>query len=204
MTYANCEDVLLSNMMPADFPNEISLLSEVSDTDFAGLSTAPSSVPMPIQKRGQVFPCPWEGCGKSFNKKYNMQMHMRQHTNERPYVCSVNDCRLSFKWRSSLRNHLRYHFADGVVPKELLSLPGRSRKPGPKAVIAKQPTKELPVPSFDIMEQNIGELPNGRQITSKQAMLNFEEVMASPVKMEDLLRGPAPNMYDSSADKFRL
>ncbi|KAJ8906705.1 hypothetical protein NDN08_003194 [Rhodosorus marinus] len=204
MMYADCEDVILSNVMPTDLPNEISLLSEVSDADFAGLNSAPSSAQMPIQKREQVFPCPWEGCGKSFNKKYNMQMHMRQHTNERPYVCSVNECRLSFKWRSSLRNHLRYHFADGVVPKELLSLPGRSRKSGPKAVIAKRPAKELPLSSLDNTQQNIGELLNGKQITSKQAMLNFEEVMSSSVKMEDLLRGPVPNIYDSGADMFQL
>mmetsp|Transcript_38411 Transcript_38411/g.151686 ORF Transcript_38411/g.151686 Transcript_38411/m.151686 type:complete len:204 (-) Transcript_38411:307-918(-) len=202
--YAYREDVILSNVMHSDLTNEISLLSEVSDADFAGLTTAPSSAPMPTQRREQMFPCPWEGCGKSFNKKYNMQMHMRQHTNERPYVCSVNDCRLSFKWRSSLRNHLRYHFSDGVVPKELLSLPGRSRKSGPKAVIAKRPAKELPVSSFDISQQNVGELSNGGQIMPKQAMSNFDDEMSSSVKMEDLLRGPVSNIYDANADMFQL
>lgn len=48
-----------------------------------------------------------ESCKKLFSKKYNMQIHMRQHTGEKPYVC--RPCGLSFKWRSSLRNHERYH-----------------------------------------------------------------------------------------------
>eukprot|EP00188_Purpureofilum_apyrenoidigerum_P002585 Plantae.Rhodophyta-Purpureofilum_apyrenoidigerum.ctg26510.p1 GENE.Plantae.Rhodophyta-Purpureofilum_apyrenoidigerum.ctg26510~~Plantae.Rhodophyta-Purpureofilum_apyrenoidigerum.ctg26510.p1 ORF type:complete len:218 (+),score=26.89 Plantae.Rhodophyta-Purpureofilum_apyrenoidigerum.ctg26510:757-1410(+) len=75
----------------------------------------------------RTFRCPYEECQKDFNKKYNMQMHLRQHTGEKPYVCNYQSCGLRFKWRSSLRNHLRYHYPDQKIPEALTTTGSRRR-----------------------------------------------------------------------------
>uniref|UniRef100_A0A7S0G3Q6 C2H2-type domain-containing protein n=1 Tax=Rhodosorus marinus TaxID=101924 RepID=A0A7S0G3Q6_9RHOD len=63
--------------------------------------------------KGRVFVCPVEGCRKESSRKYNIQAHMRIHTEQTPYICVFSGCGMSFKWRSSLVNHERYHKRDG-------------------------------------------------------------------------------------------
>lgn len=60
------------------------------------------------------FACPYAGCTKEFNRRYNIDAHIRTHTGEMPYMCCAKGCEMKFKWRSSLVNHQRYH-----DPKEL-------------------------------------------------------------------------------------
>eukprot|EP00188_Purpureofilum_apyrenoidigerum_P001705 Plantae.Rhodophyta-Purpureofilum_apyrenoidigerum.ctg19652.p1 GENE.Plantae.Rhodophyta-Purpureofilum_apyrenoidigerum.ctg19652~~Plantae.Rhodophyta-Purpureofilum_apyrenoidigerum.ctg19652.p1 ORF type:complete len:281 (+),score=44.73 Plantae.Rhodophyta-Purpureofilum_apyrenoidigerum.ctg19652:255-1097(+) len=60
-------------------------------------------------KSKNLFQCPVENCGRVFDRKYNMQIHIRKHTGEMPYQCRVEGCGVRFKWRSSLVNHNRKH-----------------------------------------------------------------------------------------------
>lgn len=51
------------------------------------------------------FACP--SCGRVFSKRYNAQVHMRKHTQIRPFACSI--CSKSFMWKSSLKSHKESH-----------------------------------------------------------------------------------------------
>ncbi|KAH6874543.1 hypothetical protein B0T10DRAFT_586073 [Thelonectria olida] len=55
------------------------------------------------------FQCDWEKCTKSFNRKSDLQIHYRIHTNERPYACTTPGCGKSFIQRSALTVHVRTH-----------------------------------------------------------------------------------------------
>lgn len=66
-------------------------------------------------KSKNLFQCPVEHCGRVFDRKYNMQIHIRKHTGEMPYQCRVQDCGFRFKWRSSLVNHNKKH-QNGELP----------------------------------------------------------------------------------------
>uniref|UniRef100_A0A7S3A7E0 C2H2-type domain-containing protein n=1 Tax=Rhodosorus marinus TaxID=101924 RepID=A0A7S3A7E0_9RHOD len=49
------------------------------------------------------FKCPF--CGRMFNKKANCKIHVRKHTGEMPYKCSIQGCKRKFMWKSSLTFH---------------------------------------------------------------------------------------------------
>lgn len=51
------------------------------------------------------FACP--SCGRVFSKRYNAQVHMRKHTQTRPFSCTI--CSKSFMWKSSLKSHKEAH-----------------------------------------------------------------------------------------------
>lgn len=65
--------------------------------------------------KGRLFVCPFKDCKKQSSRKYNIQAHMRIHTEQTPYVCAFAGCEMTFKWRSSLVNHERYHRNESTV-----------------------------------------------------------------------------------------
>ena len=46
-------------------------------------------------------------CMQTFDRRYNLKVHYRRHTNETPYPCKQPGCALMFKWRSSLAHHMK-------------------------------------------------------------------------------------------------
>ncbi|RKP33775.1 hypothetical protein BJ085DRAFT_22311, partial [Dimargaris cristalligena] len=55
------------------------------------------------------FPCPVEGCGKSFSRPDSLATHVKTHSDVRPYVCSVRGCGKAYYHGRSLRKHEKSH-----------------------------------------------------------------------------------------------
>lgn len=62
-------------------------------------------------KRNQ-FSCPKPDCHKKFSRKDRLTVHMRVHSNIRPYVCEEIDCGKRFTEWSNLDKHSRIHRGD--------------------------------------------------------------------------------------------
>ncbi|CEG82084.1 Putative C2H2 type zinc finger domain protein [Rhizopus microsporus] len=58
------------------------------------------------------FPCLHPGCGKVFNRPYNLTSHMRTHTSEKPYACS--QCGRKFARQHDRNRHEKLHW--GIKP----------------------------------------------------------------------------------------
>lgn len=80
-------------------------------TSTVPLSTAPSSPENNGSSSNgsaqREHACQHPGCTKTFDRRYNLTVHFRRHTDEMPYPCKVEGCPQRFKWRSSQSHHMK-------------------------------------------------------------------------------------------------
>ncbi|KAF2095645.1 hypothetical protein NA57DRAFT_18256, partial [Rhizodiscina lignyota] len=59
--------------------------------------------------RRMNYKCQEEGCDRVFNRPCLLEEHMRTHTGERPFVCTVPACGKSYKRQTHLNRHMQEH-----------------------------------------------------------------------------------------------
>ncbi|KAI0270580.1 STE like transcription factor-domain-containing protein [Gloeopeniophorella convolvens] len=73
-------------------------------------SHSSSSLPAPSQKV-KAFSCPLYSCGRLFKRLEHLKRHLRTHTMERPFQCTV--CQKRFSRSDNLTQHMRIHSRSG-------------------------------------------------------------------------------------------
>ncbi|XP_078610305.1 uncharacterized protein LOC144881255 isoform X2 [Branchiostoma floridae x Branchiostoma japonicum] len=61
----------------------------------------------PVHSRRTLHKCPHEGCNRSFRGSSYLKLHLRSHSGERPFKCSM--CDGHFVSRDSLKRHIVSH-----------------------------------------------------------------------------------------------
>ena len=80
-----------------------------ADEDQSEVTTPRTSVSDSPTKyvRPKSYICPYEGCGKAYDRPVRLNTHLRSHTDERPFVCSREGCDKSFRRESHLDYHIK-------------------------------------------------------------------------------------------------
>lgn len=60
-----------------------------------------------IHLKIRPFKCCFPNCGKCYYNQCKLNLHLRSHSDERPYVCEI--CSKSFKEKSNLKVHMKFH-----------------------------------------------------------------------------------------------
>ncbi|KAI8601663.1 hypothetical protein EDD21DRAFT_101851 [Dissophora ornata] len=65
---------------------------------------APTPRPRPVPTRPRMYPCTFEGCGKSFMDKFHLKRHEKRHVTQ-VIVCGIDGCTKAYDSISTMRRH---------------------------------------------------------------------------------------------------
>ncbi|RMZ85733.1 hypothetical protein DV737_g445, partial [Chaetothyriales sp. CBS 132003] len=75
-----------------------------------------------VVPRQKKYYCQWQGCsrkGQSHNSAYALNAHMRSHTKEKPFFCTLPECDRSFTRSDALAKHMRtVHETEALRPSD--------------------------------------------------------------------------------------
>ena len=84
------------------------LQSEMKEMRYEGqLYYKKKIINLATQRLNSILVCGDPHCKREFNKKCNMQDHLRTHSGNKPYVCE--HCRKGFKQKAQLYKHKNNH-----------------------------------------------------------------------------------------------
>ncbi|CCE61237.1 hypothetical protein TPHA_0A01540 [Tetrapisispora phaffii CBS 4417] len=63
----------------------------------------------------KTFVCLYQGCQKSFKRRYNVRSHIQTHLEDRPYTCDYEGCEKSFVRNHDLIRHRKRHDERNIV-----------------------------------------------------------------------------------------
>ncbi len=61
-----------------------------------------------------TFPCEMKGCEKRFRSQERLEVHLRRHRGEDPFMCT--ECDEGFKKLIELREHMQKHTGKASFP----------------------------------------------------------------------------------------
>ncbi|KAF8865468.1 hypothetical protein BDZ45DRAFT_580266 [Acephala macrosclerotiorum] len=104
-----------------------------------------------IETRGKKYTCEWSDCGRKglpHASAYALKAHMRSHTREKPFYCSLPECDRAFTRSDALAKHHRtVHETESLRPSDPIpkSMQATNRGPRLKMIM------KAPQPHVDIL-----------------------------------------------------